>query len=168
LITGGAEGRSVPVNVSAGAEVYDPTNNIFTRVGSMSVVRYKHSAELMPDGKVMVIGGSNAMMWDGQYASAEFFDPATGKFTPTGKLNTARYKIRDAVVLLHSGRILVAGGGLAEIYDPSTGLFGAVKGGMGTTRYYATATLLQTGEALIVGGYSAETGNMPANASAWI
>ena len=84
-------------------------------------------------------------------------------------LNTARYKIRDAVVLLHSGQILVAGGGRAEIYDPATGLFGAVKGGMGTTRYYATATLLPTGEVLIVGGYSGESsGNMPANTSAWI
>lgn len=168
LVTGGAEGRSHPVNVSASAETYDPASNSFTRAGSMSVVRYKHSAELMPDGKVIVIGGSNAMMWNGQYASAEFFDPATGKFTSTGKLNTARYKIRDAVVLLHNGKILVAGGGRAEIYDPTTGLFGAVKGGMGTTRYYATATLLTTGEALIVGGYSSETGNMPANASAWI
>lgn len=168
LITGGAEGRSQPVNVSATAEIYDPASNSFTLAGSMSVVRYKHSAELMPDGRVIVIGGSNAMMWNGQYASAEFFDPATGKFTSTGKLNTARYKIRDAVVLLHNGKVLVAGGGRAEIYDPATGLFGAVKGGMGTTRYYATATLLPNGEALIVGGYSAETGNMPANASAWI
>src|SRR5262249_16359967 len=128
-----------------------------------------HSAELLPDGRVIIIGGANAMMWDGRYASAEIFDPATGKFTPTGNLNTARYKIRDAVVLLRNGKILVAGGGRAEIYDPATGLFGAVKGGMGTTRYYATATLLPSGEVLILGGYSAESsGAMPANASAWI
>ncbi|HXD32420.1 MAG TPA: kelch repeat-containing protein [Pyrinomonadaceae bacterium] len=168
LITGGAEGRSMPVNVSATAEIYDPTSNTFTKVGDMSVVRYKHSAALMPDGRVIVIGGSNAMMWNGQYASAEFYDPAAGKFTAAGKLNTARYKIRDAVVLLHNGKILVAGGGRAEIYDPATGLFGAVRGGMGTTRYYATATLLVSGEALIVGGYSSETGNMPSNTSAWL
>lgn len=168
LITGGSDARYGPIQVSATAEIYDPLKNSFTATGEMSVVRFKHSAELLPDGKVIVIGGSNVMLWEGRYASAEIFDPTSGKFTPTGKLNTARYKIRDAVVLLRNGKILVAGGGRAEIYDPTTGLFGAVKGGIGTTRYYATATLLANGEVLIVGGYSAESGNMPANASAWI
>jgi hypothetical protein len=168
LITGGSDARHAPIQISSTAEIYDPVKNIFSTTKEMSVVRFKHSAELLPDGKVIIIGGSNVMMWGGRYASAEIFDPATGQFTTTGKLNTARYKIRDAVVLLHSGKILVAGGGQAEIYDPTTGLFGAVKGGMGTTRYYATATLLTHGEVLIVGGYSAESRNMPANASAWI
>jgi hypothetical protein len=169
LLTGGSGARYHPVNVSATAEIYDPAKNNFTSVGNMSVVRFKHSAELMADGRVIVIGGSNAQMWGGQYASAEFFDPATGSFTSAGQLNTARYKIRDAVVLLREGKVLVAGGGRVEIFDPATGLFGAVKGGMGTTRYYATATLLANGEVLILGGYSSEsTGNMPSNASAWI
>jgi hypothetical protein len=169
LVTGGSDARNGPLQVSATAEIYDPVKNSFTAAGKMSVVRFKHSAELLPDGKVIVIGGSNVMLWSGRYASAEIFDPANGTFTPTGNLNTARYKIRDAVVLLTNGKILVAGGGRAEVYDPQSGLFGAVKGGMGTTRYYATATLLISGEVLIVGGYSAESsGTMPSNASAWI
>jgi hypothetical protein len=168
LITGGSDARHSPIQVSATAEIYDPEKDRCTATGRMSVVRFKHSAEGLPDGRIILIGGSNVMMWDGRYASAEIFDPATGRFTQTGRLNAARYKIRDAVVGLHNGKILVAGGGRAEVYDPATGLFGAVKGGMGTTKYYATATLLANGEVLIVGGYSAESGNMPANASVWL
>jgi hypothetical protein len=168
LLTGGSDARHSPIQISATAEIYDPTTDRFTATGKMSIVRFKHSAERLSDGRVILIGGSNVRMWEGRYASAEIFDPATNGFTPTGKLNTARYKIRDAVVLLQNGKILVAGGGRAEIYDPATGLFAAIQGGMGTTRYYATATLLANGEVLIVGGYSAESGNMPANASAWL
>ncbi|MEW6129429.1 MAG: kelch repeat-containing protein [Acidobacteriota bacterium] len=168
LVTGGSDARHATIQVSDTAEIYDPVNNQFTAAGKMSVVRFKHSAELLPDGRVIIIGGSNVTLYEGRYASAEIFDPQTRQFTPTGKLNTARYKIRDAVVLLSNGKILVAGGGRAEVYDPATGLFAAVKGGMGTTRFYATATLLQNGEVLIVGGYSAESNNMSANASAWI
>jgi hypothetical protein len=168
LVTGGSDARFGEIRVSDTAEIYDPVKNSFTAAGKMSLVRFKHSAELLPDGRVILIGGSNVNLWEGRYASAEIFDPASGKFTSTGNLNTARYKIRDAVVLLPNGKILVAGGGRAEIYDPKTGLFAAVKGGMGTTRYYATATLLTSGEVLIVGGYSAESNNMTANASAWI
>ena len=168
LLTGG--GRQMQTDVCASAEVYDPRKNHFTPVGNMSVVRYKHSAMLLPNGKVVIIGGANAKMWLGRYISAEIFDPTTAKFTPTGNMNTARYKIRDAVVLLRDGKILVAGGSTrVEVFDPDTGLFAAVKGGLATTKYYATATLLADGKVLIVGGYSLEaTGNMPANSVAWI
>ncbi len=167
LITGG--GRQPQTDVTATAEIYDPKTGRFIPVGSMSVMRYKHCAEILPDGKVIVIGGSNRYMWAGRYASAEIFDPATGVFAATGELNTARYKIRDAVVVLGNGQILVAGGGPVEVYDPKTGLFSAVKGGTATTRYYATATRLMNGDVLIVGGYSSESsGKMPANASAWL
>ncbi|MGH9901978.1 MAG: kelch repeat-containing protein, partial [Pyrinomonadaceae bacterium] len=138
--------------------------------GGTSTVRYKHSATLLPDGRVIVVGGSDARMWGGRYATAEIYDPAKGTFSPTGNMSTARYKIRDAVVLLPNGKLLVAGGGArAEVYDPATGVFGLVRGGSGVSRYYATATPLRGGEVLIVGGYlGVEAEAMHADVSAWV
>lgn len=170
LIAGGATGldsrrREV---VTATAELYDPATNSFVVTGSLSVERYKHSAVLLPDGKVLILGGSNSMMNRGRYASAELYDPATGTFTLTGNMRSARYKIRDAAALLKDGKVMVAGGGpRVEIYDPATGIFSAVAGDIGSDRYYSTATLLPNGEVLIAGGYSSGQVMSP-NASAWI
>jgi WD40 repeat protein len=168
LICGGADafGDRVEVVISS-AEIFDPATGRFTPAGDMSTVRFKHSAILLPDGQVLIIGGSDSRMVRGRRASAEMFDPATGRFTPTGKMHTARYKIRDAVVLLPNGKILVTGGGSrVEVYDPLTGIFGLVAGGIGAEKFYSTATLLANGEVLIVGGY-AERQRL-SNASAWI
>ena len=66
-----------------------------TRVGtvapaaSMLEPRSGHSATLLPDGKVLIVGGMRRNQ--DFYKSAELFDPATGKFKQTGEMNeTAR------------------------------------------------------------------------------
>jgi putative zinc finger protein/galactose oxidase-like protein/FecR-like protein/Kelch motif protein len=170
LIAGGAGARNQPVMITSSAEVFDPAKGSFTPTGGMSIVRHKHSATLMPDGRVVVIGGSDARLWQGRYDSAEIYDPASGRFKTTGSLSTARYKIRDAVVMLRDGRVLVAGGGArAEVYDPRTGLFSTIKDGLGAARFYATATLLANGDVLIVGGYSGDYyASVSGNADAWV
>ena len=169
LIAGGASGVSMGREVvTATAEIYDPATGEFSPTGDMSVVRYKHSATLLPDGKVLILGGSNALLARGMYPSAEIYDPVTGRFSLVGNMLTSRYKIRDAVALLKDGKVIVTGGGpRVEIFDPVTGLFSAVEGSVGSPRYYSTATLLASGEVLIAGGYSNSRGMFP-NASAWI
>ena len=169
LIAGGAVSGFPGEAPVASAELYDPATDRFTPTGGMSIVRFKHSASLLPDGRVIVVGGSDARMWGGKYDSAEIYDPAAGKFSPTGRMSTSRYKIRDAVVPLRDGRLLVAGGGAhAEVYDPAAGVFGRVRGGSGIPRYYSTATPLQNGDVLIVGGYLGVDRWMQADMSAWI
>jgi hypothetical protein len=169
LIVGGGSRNQPGEAPVASAELYDPSQKTFTLTGAMSVPRFKHAATLLPDGRVSVIGGTNTRLYDSQYASTELYDPATGRFTPGSNLNAARYKIRDAVLLLPNGKLLVAGGGARlELFDPAKGIFSSVSGGVGVARYYATATLLQNGEVLIVGGYLEDLPHLTADVSAWL
>ena len=134
----------------------------------MTAVRYKHAAALLPDGKVLVIGGSDARVWRGRYASAEIYDPETGTFMATQSMGAARFKHREAVVPLADGKVLVAGGGeRLEIYDPATGSFSTVANDMGTARFYSAATLLDNSSVLITGGLR-ETDSQNATRNAWI
>jgi hypothetical protein len=152
LITGGATNGDTSVAVSS-AELYDPKTGTFSPTGSMSVARYGHTAVLLSNGRVLVVGGFNDA---GQgIASAELYDPETGKFTRTGSMLTG--VIGNTVTLLSDGRVLIAGGGVnecladAELYDPETGKFSPA-GYMTTARCDHTATLLPDGRVLIVGG----------------
>src|SRR5213078_2182015 len=122
-----------------------------TATGSLGAGRYRHTATLLPSGKVLVAGGSNGS----DLSSAELYDPASGTWTATGSLGTAR----DAhtATLLPNGKVLVAGGstgsGLssAELYDPASGTW-TTTGSLGTARDAHTATLLPNGKVLVAGG----------------
>src|ERR1035437_3825586 len=48
--------------------------------------RYLHTATLLPDGKVLVIGGFNKV----NLSSAELFDPTMGKWAATDAMITNR------------------------------------------------------------------------------
>lgn len=90
------------------------------------------------------------------YSSAELYDPATGKFQPTGEMHQRR--VGQTAVLLRTGEVLIAGGWVghggtdsAELYDPATGKFTAISS-MTTRRGRPSATLLGNGDVLIAGG----------------
>jgi hypothetical protein len=88
-------------------------------------------------------------------------DPASGTWTVTGSLNTAR----DAhtATLLPNGMVLVAGGidslnplNSAELYDPASGTW-TVTGSLNTARDLHTATLLSNGMVLVAGGADSDS-----------
>jgi len=86
---------------------------------------------------------------------------ANPNWTPTGDLNTPRYA--HTATLLTDGQVLVAGGAGpnrystptsdAELYDPVSGTW-STTGSLNTARFNHTATLLQSGEVLVAGGYA--------------
>src|SRR5215203_5164170 len=59
-----------------------------TSAGQMTVARSVHTATLLKNGKVLIAGG---MQRDNVYLdTAELYDPQTGAFAPTGKMNAKR------------------------------------------------------------------------------
>jgi Abnormal spindle-like microcephaly-assoc'd, ASPM-SPD-2-Hydin len=167
LAAGGLNCRLNPCPAIATAEIYNPATNQFAFTGSMNNARSAHTATLLNNGTVLVVGGwagvpqnSEGMAFGPALASAELYNPATGTFSATGSLITAR--ANHAAALLANGKVLITGGesvygqpsgdlSSAEIYDPATGAFSAA-GNMTSTRFFHTATLLPSGQMLIAGG----------------
>jgi hypothetical protein len=163
LVTGGQDAAG---EILSTAEIFDPATGQFRPTGEMATPRVKHAAALLPDGRVLILGGSGARSYPGRYASTEIFDPTTGAFSPGPNMQWGRHKIRDAVTVLPSGAVLVAGGAVRpELFDPTDQVFVSVEGQLSGPQMFATATLLPTGEVLILGGYDERT--QPSDA-AWL
>ena len=169
LILGGGM-NTEGVMLSNTAEVYDPSVGELAKTGNPIEGREGHTATVLRDGKVLVVGGSILR----NTTTAELYDPSTGLFTATGKTSEARSD--HTATLLADGRVLIAGGAryvnvtvdggsavqsvwvyplAAELYDPATGRFTST-GSLGAGRRFHTATPLQNGQVLIVGGQSPE------------
>jgi len=150
LITGG-------LGSGLSAELFDPTMGTFAATGSMTEPRSSHTATLLHSGKVLLVGGASTNGGSSQVLTAELYDPASGTFSPTGSMGTARSN--HTATLLPNGAVLIAGGfdqtgaplATAEIYNPTTGMFAAA-GSMHAAHFQHTATLLPNGKVLIAGG----------------
>jgi hypothetical protein len=166
LIVGGHRGRRADITIYASAEVYDPATGAFSRVGDMRIRRHKHDAALLPDGQVLITGGSDERDDRGVFDSSELFDPKTGIFSAGPTMNLGRYKHAGSSLLLPSGLVLIAGGApQAETYDPRTRRFSLVAGEARMAGQFSAVAHLNTGGALITGGYG--NGGGP-RLSAWL
>jgi len=135
------------------ADLFSPAPDSFTASGVLNHLRgIDLDTAVLLDGRVLVVGGAAETS-----VPAEVYDPATGLFTVAGaqRFYARRY---GRAVTLASGRVLVVGGGdigygtpWAELFDPIIGSFAAT-GGMRRARWAHTATALQDGRVLVVGG----------------
>jgi hypothetical protein len=106
-----------------------PTTTMDTwgSTSSLSTARTNHTAILLPNGKVLVAGGTYSV--NTALYSAELYDPATGTWTTTGAMNIARSN--HTATRLPNGKVLVAGGfgetsiwASAELYRNASVRFG--------------------------------------------
>jgi serpin B len=151
---------------SVQAELYDPVAGTWAPTGSLNAPRTDFAAVALPDGRALLTGGLTsaepAEGVFGAYSSAKLYDAASGTWSPTGLMGTARTE--PAVALLPDGTVLVAGGAYvddqgvralrsAEIFDPETDAWSRT-GDMQVARRGAQAVTLADGRVLVVGGSS--------------
>ncbi|MGK5089303.1 kelch repeat-containing protein, partial [Bdellovibrionota bacterium FG-2] len=152
-ITAQNSGGALSIKVKIGVLAKLPT------LGALGTPRFDHSATLLKDGRVLIVGGCDASII---MNTAEIFDPQTGHFTPTGSMTYPRHK--HQAVLLSDGKVAIIGGtgtdfdpvpGAAktiEIYDPASGAFSKSIIEMTVKRTTPGATLMTDGRVYITGG----------------
>jgi N-acetylneuraminic acid mutarotase len=140
--------------VPAGAGAVNPVS--FSPTGNMAVGRDGPGAALLPDGRVLVVGGYHNP--GGVYeSSTEIYNPSTNSFSAGPPTPTELYA--PAVASLPDGRVLIAGGfdgsnivARADVFNPSTGTYSQV-GSLLHERENTAAAALADGRILVVGGY---------------
>jgi hypothetical protein len=153
LVAGGTSNGTTVIKT---AELYDPVTNTWRATGEMKTARRGHTATVLNNGKILVVGGNDGT---NALSTAETYDPSTGVWTNTiGPLAyTHRY---HTATLLSDGKVLIAGGTVGplgtadakytEVYSPLTGTFSAGPL-LPEERQGHTATMLSNGDVLFVG-----------------
>lgn len=157
LVSGGTlvSGSGNTVYLSS-AELFDPATGTWSATASMLSVRYAFTATLLPNGKVLAMGGLDNT---GETSSAELYDPTLGTWFTTGPMTSIRG--RQSAAALSNGKVVVMGGynntssaarlSTAEMYDPATGTWAAT-GALINARGSHRATTLSDGKVLVTGG----------------
>jgi N-acetylneuraminic acid mutarotase len=160
-----AGGSNLTVGYLSSAERYLPATNTWVPAGQLAIARDNDTATLLKDGRVLVVGGLNN--FGPALKSAEIYNPATNSWTRAADMAASRY--HHTATLLPDGRVLVVGGEQryaggtvkllsgATVYDPTTNLW-ASAGSLPYQLANQTATLMQNGRVLVVGGGDREPG----------
>lgn len=168
LIAGGCTEDSCE-GITASTELLDPATGASTPGPEMREPRVGQAAVLLPDGRVLMIGGFQPGT---QTASTEIFDPAKIAFTAGPDLLEP---LADPVaVVLRDGSILVAGGysghtsvASAELLDPQLTTFRST-GSMSTPRSGHGGAVLPDGRVIVIGGNArGDTGTVLASAEVY-
>ena len=171
LVVGGIDVSGGAALPTGEVELYDPAAARWRHTAAVPVRRFAHTATLLADGRVLVVGGENA---DGTgIADAELYDPVQGAWTPTGSAMTKGRFGHTATRLdgpacraasdkrpKWCGRVLVTGGSSSkgrgdiasiELYDPATDTW-STGPPLSFPRQNHTAAALPDGRVLIAGG----------------
>ncbi len=143
LVVGGLDENA---NVTADAEIYDPTTALWSTV-PLSPAAYENVQALLPNGKVLVAGGYDNDFND--VLSAYLFDPTNNTWSTTTPLPSGHL---GPAIVLKDGRVLAVGNDTL-LYDPVAQTW-TPSGSLNEPRedFTFTATLLADGRVLVVGG----------------
>src|SRR5262249_44329059 len=135
-------------------EVYDPISNVFEAVADLlSSPRKNHAAALLPNGRVLIAGGSDS---SSTLDTADVYDPSADAVSYAGRMSGPREGL--SATTLSDGRVFLAGGrdqkgdlASAEFYDVTDGKFSAsVK--LKTARHSHLAFLLPDNNSVVMAG----------------
>ncbi len=155
LSAGGQTGSGSLTN----SELYDPVSNTWSSIPGMNFKRSAHTLTLLPDGRVLAVGGSDELVEGASYSTAEIYNPLTNTWSQTGSL-TLGMRDSHTAILLPNNKVLISGGediansiyySSTEIYDPTTGTFTAGSS-MVNAKFNASAALSASGQVAIIGG----------------
>ena len=143
LVAGGYRGEafegdpSHPSDPLAEAEVYTTSSGTWRLTGDLVIQRWLHTATLLADGRVLVVGGYPANVLSGLTPTtqdAEIYNPSTtdattgqlGSWSPVPPMPSPRAE--HTATLLADGRVLITGGEQTDaaaiastlLYDPAT------------------------------------------------
>lgn len=121
----------------------DPNTWTFTRPIGGTASFANHAAVLLSNGQVLIAGGTTGTL-------ARLYDPLADAWQAVGSLRTPHLSDPTMTQLLN-GKVLLVGGGVPELYDPSTGTW-TQTAAMKVPRTEHTATLLPNGQVLVAGG----------------
>jgi hypothetical protein len=158
------------------AEIFDPRTERFTPLAPRLVhARFGHAGVLLPDGRVLLVGGK-VLATNDDVREAEVFDSQRGAFLPAGLLRAGRDRCTAWLLPGEPLRVLVAGGSAkeggtlparrCEFYDPAAARFSDGPEMM-CDRMAHTGTPLPDGRVLLVGGWSTSESRTTPRAEVW-
>lgn len=128
LLTGGNGGGVGGSAVFGGGQRFDPHAHAWIRTAPMAGRRYGHTATLLANGHVLVVGGENqhsaypTLSYE-TLRSTERYDPANERWEGSADLDEAR--AGHTATALADGTVLVAGGDAVNGYYAATSLASA-------------------------------------------
>jgi hypothetical protein len=147
MIGGATQQPGGPATPVSSAEIFDPATQKWSATGSMSNSRAMAAASLLPDGRVLVVGGSaSSTAFPG-----EIYDPVSGTWSTTATMTSP---IASKALLLPNGQVLVSYGTTtfaAELFDPVSGTFQVLSNVAFPTSGSASTELLPDGRVFLVG-----------------
>jgi hypothetical protein len=152
-----------PSNILTSAELWSPATNRWTRAAPMMHPRVGHTATVVADGRVLVVGGETNR--NGAPLPAEIWNPTTNQWSMAPPPRWQR--LGHSATLLSDGRVLIAGGSLvepsgnhralnlasAEVWNPRDNTWTEISP-MISAHSLHSAVLLNDGRVLVAGGNS--------------
>jgi N-acetylneuraminic acid mutarotase len=172
MAVGGQERRSFSRNAPIEAELLTAGSDHWLKTEPMQFERSFHTATILPDGRLLVAGGSGREALTEEelrdrpfrgrqdLSSVEVYDINTGKWSEVAEMRTRRQS--GGAALLDDGTVLVVGGSSgvavearAEYYVPNEDAWVKIAP-MSQARKFHTVTLMVDGRVLVAGGQTRE------------